>query len=90
MPVPADHCQLPPFEAGSAAKMVTKIRGEEPARPKEYQLALPEAFEGMVLKLLHKRPDMRLQSAAEVLQRLEHIARMHALIFRFDDEGEKK
>ena len=38
----------PPFEAGTVDKMVEKIRGEEPPRPKEFQLAIPEGLEGLV------------------------------------------
>lgn len=71
----------PPFEAGTTAKMVTKIRGEEPARPKTFQLAIPEGVEGMVLRMLSKRLDVRFQSAAEVLQELERISRIHGLPF---------
>ena len=36
----------PPFEAGTVDKMVEKIRGDEPPRPKEFQLAIPERSRG--------------------------------------------
>ena len=71
----------PPFEAGTIDKMVEKIRGEEPVRPKATQLAIPEAVEGMVLRMLSKRLDMRFQSANEVLKELERISKIHQLPF---------
>jgi serine/threonine protein kinase len=78
----------PPFEAGTMDKMVEKIRGEEPVRPKEFQLAIPAAVEGLVLRMLAKRPDVRFQNTREVLLELERIAKIHQLVF--DPDGEKK
>ena len=71
----------PPFEAGTVDKMMEKIRGEEPPRPKEFQLAIPEALEGMVLRLLAKRVDVRFQSAADALKELERVSKIHQLPF---------
>ena len=76
----------PPFEAGNVAMMVDKIRGEEPPRPKEFQLAIPEAVQGMVMRALSKRTDVRFQTAVEVLKELERIAKIHTLPFE-PDEG---
>jgi serine/threonine-protein kinase len=77
----------PPFEAGTIDLMVQKIRGEEPPRPKEFQLAIPEALEGMVTRTMSKRPDVRFQTAAEVVAELERISRIHRLPFDPDDTG---
>jgi eukaryotic-like serine/threonine-protein kinase len=71
----------PPFEAGTNEKMVEKIRGEEPVRPKEFQLAIPEGVEGLVLRMLTKRLDVRFQTANEVLKELERVSRIHQLPF---------
>jgi serine/threonine protein kinase len=76
----------PPFEAGTIDKMVEKIRGEEPPSPKEFQLAIPEAVEGCVMRMLAKRPDVRFQTTKEVLQDLERIAKIHQLAFNPDAE----
>jgi serine/threonine-protein kinase len=76
----------PPFEAGTVDKMVEKIRGDEPPRPKEFQLAIPEALEGLVLRLLAKRVDVRFQSAGEALKELERVSKIHQLPFD-PDEG---
>jgi eukaryotic-like serine/threonine-protein kinase len=61
----------PPFEGGSLAETITKIRREKPENPKKYQLAIPEAFQGIVLQMLAKRPEDRYQTVAEVLTDLE-------------------
>jgi eukaryotic-like serine/threonine-protein kinase len=76
----------PPFEAGTVDKMVEKIRGEEPPKPKEFQLAIPEAVQGMVLRCLAKRIDVRFQTAHEVLRECERIAKIHQLAFEPDVE----
>lgn len=74
----------PPFEAGTIDKMVEKIRGDEPPRPKTFQLAIPEAVEGLVLRCLAKRIDVRFQSAVDVLKELERISKIHQLPFKPD------
>ena len=61
----------PPFEGGSLAETITKIRREKPENPKKYQLAIPEAFQGIVLQMLAKRAEDRYQTVAEVLTDLE-------------------
>jgi serine/threonine protein kinase len=79
----------PPFEAGTIDKMVEKIRGEEPPNAKEFQLAIPEAVEGLVMRMLSKRPDVRFQSTREVLHDLERIAKIHQLVFDPDETSVK-
>src|SRR5262245_29630686 len=74
----------PPFEAGTIDKMVEKIRGEEPVKPKEFQLAIPEAVQGMVLRCLAKRVDVRFQTAMELLKEVERISKIHQLPFEPD------
>ena len=76
----------PPFEAGTVDKMVEKIRGEEPPRPKEFQLAIPEGLEGLVMRLLAKRTDVRFQTSGDVLKELERVAKIHQLPFEPDAE----
>lgn len=76
----------PPFEAGTVDKMVEKIRGEEPPRPKEFQLAIPEAFGGMVMRLLAKRTDVRFQTSRDMLKELERVSKIHQLPFEPDAE----
>jgi serine/threonine protein kinase len=65
----------PPFEGDTLAEKVTRIRQTPPERPKKYQLSIPDQFEGVVLKLLAKRPDDRYQTAAELLREVERVGK---------------
>jgi serine/threonine protein kinase len=69
----------PPFDAGSLPETIMAIRQAEPVRPKKYQLATPDLFEGTVLKMLAKRPEDRYQTAAELLAELERVAKYQGL-----------
>jgi serine/threonine protein kinase len=66
----------PPFEGGSLAETITKIRPED---PKKYQLAIPKAFEGVVMQMLAKRPEDRYQTTAEVLRDLERVLKYQGM-----------
>ncbi len=61
----------PPFEGGSLAETITKIRREDPEDPRKRQLAVPQRFAGVVLQMLPKAPENRYQSMTEVLRELE-------------------
>jgi serine/threonine protein kinase len=65
----------PPFEGTSLVETITKIRQAEPVQPKKFQLSIPDLFEGVVLKMLAKRPEDRFQSAADLLKNLERVAK---------------
>jgi eukaryotic-like serine/threonine-protein kinase len=61
----------PPFEGGSLAETITKIRREDPEDPRKRQLAVPQRFAGVVLQMLPKSAENRYQTMAEVLKELE-------------------
>jgi serine/threonine protein kinase len=63
----------PPFEGATLVEKITRIRQGSPERPTKYQLSIPAAFEGVVLKLLARAPEDRYQSAAELLRELERV-----------------
>jgi serine/threonine protein kinase len=65
----------PPFAGGSLPELITKIRSAEPEKPKKFQMAIPDLFQGTVLKLLAKRPEERFQSATELLKDLERVGK---------------
>jgi hypothetical protein len=69
----------PPFEGGSLAETITKIRREKPEDPKKYQLAIPKSYEGVVLQMLAKRPEDRYQSMAEVVRDLERVLKYQGM-----------
>jgi serine/threonine protein kinase len=67
----------PPLEGNNVIDTMTKIRREEPLRPRKFQPAIPEPLEAVTLKLLAKRPDDRYPSAAALLKDLEGLVRQH-------------
>jgi serine/threonine protein kinase len=70
----------PPFEGTSLPETIMKIRQSDPEKPRKYQLAIPEAFEGTVLRMLAKRPDERHQTAADLLSDLERVATFQGVV----------
>ena len=64
----------PPVEGGNLPELIMKIRDEEPQRPKEFQLSIDDMFEGIVLRMLAKRPEDRFQEPADLVTELERIA----------------
>ena len=69
----------PPFEGASLPETIEKIRQEEPAKPRKFQMAIPDMFEGLVLKMLAKRPEERFQTPTELLTELDRIGKYQAL-----------
>lgn len=67
----------PPCDGPTLIDKITAIRNTEPAKPTKYQLSIPSAFEGAVLRLLAKRPEERYQDAPSLLVDLERIAKFH-------------
>jgi serine/threonine protein kinase len=64
----------PPFEGDSLVDVITKIRQEPPEKPKKFQLSIPDLLEGIVLKMIAKRPEERYQNASDLLADLEKVA----------------
>jgi serine/threonine protein kinase len=69
----------PPFDGANLVEKITKIRNETPVRPCKFQLSIPAQCEGIVLKLLSKRPEDRYQNATMLLQDLERVAKLNGL-----------
>src|SRR6266851_1519782 len=69
----------PPFIGDSLTDTVRKIRQSDPEKPKKYQLSIPDQFEGVVLKMLSKRPEDRYQNAADLLKELERVAKFQGV-----------
>jgi serine/threonine protein kinase len=69
----------PPCEGGSLLETITKIRQVEPAKPKKFQLAIPDLFEGTVMRMLAKRPEDRFQKATDLLRDLERVAKFQGI-----------
>jgi serine/threonine protein kinase len=71
----------PPFEGTTLIEKITRIRQDEPIKPSKFQMSIPHPFEGVVLKLLAKRPEDRFQNAQAMLKELGRIAKLHGLPF---------
>ncbi len=69
----------PPFEGDNLIDTLTKIRKAEPIKPKKYQLSIPDPLEGLVLRVLAKRPEERPATATALLKEMEKIARYQGL-----------
>jgi serine/threonine protein kinase len=69
----------PPFEGATLIEKVTKIRQHEPVKPTKYQMSVPSMFEGVVMKLLAKRPEDRFQSASELLKELARVGKYNGV-----------
>ena len=65
----------PPFAAPTLPELITRIRNAEPEKPKKYQMGVPDLFQGVVMKLLAKRPEERFQTAKELLADLDRVGK---------------
>lgn len=68
-----------PHDAPSAAAMIRQIQEQEPLRPRTFQLSINDMFEGVVMRLLERRPSARYQSSTELLSDLERVGRFAGL-----------
>ncbi len=56
--------------------MIEKVRNEPPRPLTEAQLSIPGPMEGLIQRMLDKRPENRFQTATELLAELDRIARV--------------
>ena len=66
----------PPFAGASLPELIANIRTATPEPPKRFQMAIPDRFEGTVLKLLARRPEDRFQTATELLADLDRVGKL--------------
>jgi serine/threonine protein kinase len=69
----------PPFAGSTLVETITKVRNAEPLKPNIFQIGIPTPFEGVILKLLAKRPEDRFQTAGEMVQELERIGKYNGI-----------
>lgn len=69
----------PPCVGDTLVDTIKKIRAEVPARPKKFQMAIPDPFDGTVMKMLAKRPEDRNPSASELCQDLKRVAKYQGI-----------
>jgi hypothetical protein len=69
----------PPFTGATLVEKISRIRQTEPEKPSKFQMSIPSQFEGIVLKLLAKRPDDRYQTATALLQELTRVGKFNGI-----------
>lgn len=69
----------PPCVGDTLVDTIKKIRTEVPARPKKFQMGIPDPFDGTVMKMLAKRPEDRYPSASELCQDLKRVAKYQGI-----------
>lgn len=69
-----------PFESNSLPELIVKIRSEEPPKPKSFQLSIADLFEGVVLKMLAKRPEDRYETPSAVVKDLERVGKFNGIV----------
>jgi CheY-like chemotaxis protein len=62
-----------PFEAGTPVSLIAKLLSQEPTPPIELTPDMPPALSSLILRLLAKRPEDRVQTAAELAGLLRQI-----------------
>jgi serine/threonine protein kinase len=69
----------PPFTGATLVEKITRIRQTEPEKPSKFQMSIPGQFEGVVMKLLAKRPEDRYQSATALLAELTRVGKFNGV-----------
>jgi serine/threonine protein kinase len=69
----------PPFESHSLTELIRQVRSDPPAEPRKYQMAISEAFQDVVVRMLAKRPADRYQTPAQLLADLARIGKFAGL-----------
>ena len=70
-------CARPPFTSRGSGELIGAHLYVQPNPPSEYEPNISPAMEKLIVKLLDKEPDRRVQSASELAQKLGEIAAAH-------------
>jgi tetratricopeptide (TPR) repeat protein len=64
---------LVPFDGNTPMSIALKHKTNTPANPRTFNASIPEGLNRLILKCLEKDPDMRYQSAREVIEELDML-----------------
>lgn len=70
----------PPFCADTTIDLIRQIREKTPEPPHKYQLSIQGQFEGIVMKMLEKRPEDRYQDPQRLLTDLVRVGKFNGLL----------
>lgn len=70
----------PPFRADTTIELIRQIREKVPDQPHKYQLSIQGQFEGIVMKMLEKRPEDRYQDPQRLLTDLIRVGKFNGLL----------
>lgn len=63
----------PPFEAGSVTSLVARVLTQEPRPPMSVNAEIPPALSALIMRLLAKKPEERVQSASALAEQLAEL-----------------
>jgi serine/threonine protein kinase len=69
----------PPCGGANLVERIKSIRTDVPARPRQFQMSIPDAFENVVMKLLEKQPEKRYGTATELLAELTRLGKLQGV-----------
>ena len=70
----------PPFEGRSPVETIMKIQTEEPEKPTKFHLSIPPMLEGVILRMLAKRPEDRYATPTHLVKDLERVGKFQGMI----------
>jgi serine/threonine protein kinase len=69
----------PPISGSSLSEMIKNVRDEHPKPPKQYQLAINDLFQDVIMKMIAKSPDDRFDNPMQMLKELMKIGKFNKL-----------
>ena len=75
-------CDRTPFTASSASSLIRQVRDSQPPLPQEINPKVPAGLQAICLKALEREPELRYQSAGEMLADVERYISGETVVAR--------
>ncbi len=69
----------PPAVGKSLPELIDRVRNQQPAPPKTFQLSVDDMFQDVVMKMIAKEPARRFQTPTELTSELQRIGKFNNL-----------